>query len=176
MPSAGDRVEETREKESLLQRWIQSRLAFVSNEVNESLENYDAARAAHAVRSFVQNEFCSVFIEFAKPTQQDETCELAGTVMSASQVASEVLTSSLQLLHPFVPYVNVSVCLKVHTLKYHRNTQVRHGGTVRKHFQDRGQERFDRLDNISSIFYSRYQCRTRHDQNSGHTSSDSICT
>ena len=51
---AGDRVQETREKKSLLQRWIQSRLAFVSNEVNESLENYDAARAAHAVRSFVR--------------------------------------------------------------------------------------------------------------------------
>ena len=105
---AGNR-DELRHKEDhqdlpLLQRWIRSRLAFVSNEVNESLENYDAARAAHAVRSFVQNEYCGVFIEFAKPTQYEETCELAGTCLSASEVASEVLDSALKLLHPFVPY------------------------------------------------------------------------
>ena len=53
----GDRrVEDvtSREKKPLLQRWIQSRLAFVSKEVNDSLKNYDAARAAHAVRSFVR--------------------------------------------------------------------------------------------------------------------------
>jgi len=92
-------------EKSLLQRWIHSRLAYVVDEVNDSLNAYDAARAAHTLRTFIQNEFCSVFIEFAKPTQYKESCDLAGNLNVTSQVASQVLDCSLKLLHPFMPYV-----------------------------------------------------------------------
>jgi valyl-tRNA synthetase len=85
-------------------RWILSRLATVTREATESLRQYHYADAATSLYDFAWNEFCSFYIEMAKPRLADEA-----TRAHAQRVLAHVLDGLLRLLHPMMPFVTEEI-------------------------------------------------------------------
>lgn len=83
-------------------RWILSRLAFTAEEVNRNLTNYRFNDAANSIYQFVWHEFCDWYIEFTKPVLHQGSSEKKATIINCLFF---VLEKTIQLLHPFMPYV-----------------------------------------------------------------------
>jgi valyl-tRNA synthetase len=76
--------------------WILARLAQVRSEVDEAFEAGEFAKGCQALYSFVWDEFCDWYLEFAKLWGRSET---------TSAVLAHVLDIVLRLLHPVMPFV-----------------------------------------------------------------------
>ncbi|KYH31841.1 valine--tRNA ligase [Neomoorella mulderi] len=91
---------------ALPDRWILSRLNGLIREVTEGLEAYEIGEVARLLYDFFWGEFCDWYIELIKP-------RLYGKDQKARQVAQgvlvEVLGKSLQLLHPFMPFITEEI-------------------------------------------------------------------
>ena len=85
-------------------RWILSRLATVTREVTEAFDQYRYAEAARTLYDFAWDEFCSFYVEMAKPRFQDPS--QSGP---AKQVLAHTLDSILRLLHPIMPFVTEAI-------------------------------------------------------------------
>jgi valyl-tRNA synthetase len=86
----------------LSDKWILARYHKTIKEARERLEAYEPAVAAHEVYAFLWDEFCDWYIELAKLrlTGADEKAK-----KTAQAVLVEVLSGTLQLLHPFMPFI-----------------------------------------------------------------------
>jgi valyl-tRNA synthetase len=97
------RVPEVRESElTLADRWVRSRLAEITAELEAALEEYKFYEAAEKVYHFVWHEFCDWYIEMAKPGLQSGI----GTTRA---VLAGALDHILRLLHPFMPFVTEEI-------------------------------------------------------------------
>lgn len=87
-------------------RWIMSRFARVAGAVTTDLETYELGEAARELYDFTWDEFCDWYIELAKPRlyrgnqREQET---------ARYVLVTVLRGTLELLHPFMPFVTEEI-------------------------------------------------------------------
>jgi len=83
-------------------RWILSRLASVSAEVDALFEQFEFAKVCDALYHFAWDEVCDWYLELAKPvlTGQDQAAARA-----TRQVLGEVLDRLLRLIHPLLPFV-----------------------------------------------------------------------
>ncbi|MGH9397713.1 MAG: valine--tRNA ligase [Terriglobia bacterium] len=88
---------------ALAHRWIFSRLASVTGEMNEALEGFRFHEAAHTIYHFFWHEFCDWYLEWVKP----EITRIAeGPNAPAAWInLMRVFKSSLHLLHPFMPFI-----------------------------------------------------------------------
>jgi len=86
----------------LVDRWMFSRLAHVTTEINKALEEFRFHEAAHVVYHFFWGDFCDWYIEWVKP-------QLTGADKDASVAAWRnifaAMESALRLLHPFMPFI-----------------------------------------------------------------------
>jgi valyl-tRNA synthetase len=87
---------------SVPDRWILSRLAAVTAEVDALFERFEFGKACDALYHFAWDEFCDWYLELAKapltgaePAAADATRQVLGTV----------LDRLLRLLHPVIPFV-----------------------------------------------------------------------
>ena len=97
--------EPRREELSLADRWILSRLQRVTAEVSGSLERYDPGAAASLLYDFLWSEYCDWYIESAKPR-----LNAGGSGRRTTQaVLSRVLAQTMQLLHPFMPFITEEI-------------------------------------------------------------------
>jgi len=82
------------------ERWILSRLAATSAEVNEKLGIFRFDEACHRLYHFFWHELCDWYLELSKPA-------LSGTAPrpQVGEVVLTVLDRSLRLLHPVMPYL-----------------------------------------------------------------------
>jgi valyl-tRNA synthetase len=89
-------------RDSLAHRWIFSRLAAVTNEINDALENFRFHEAAHVIYHFFWGDFCDWYIEWLKPQlgSQDRKDAIA-----TWRNLFAVFESALRLLHPFMPFL-----------------------------------------------------------------------
>ena len=85
-------------------RWILSRLSTVTGKVTASLDQYHYSDAARTLYDFAWDEFCSFYVEMAKPRLDDET-----TRPVAQRVIAHVLDTLLRLLHPMIPYITEEI-------------------------------------------------------------------
>ncbi|MCZ6863295.1 MAG: valine--tRNA ligase, partial [Alphaproteobacteria bacterium] len=83
-------------------RWIVDRLARVTGEVQNAIENYRFNEAAGALYRFVWHEYCDWYLEITKPILQGDN-EAAQTETKATLLW--VLHALLHLLHPFMPFI-----------------------------------------------------------------------
>jgi valyl-tRNA synthetase len=87
---------------SVPDRWILSRLAAVTAEVDALYEQFEFAKMCEALYHFAWDEFCDWYLELAKPV-------LTGADTAAADVTrrvlGEVLDRLLRLIHPVVPFV-----------------------------------------------------------------------
>ncbi|MBI9075738.1 MAG: valine--tRNA ligase [Desulfatibacillum sp.] len=84
-------------------RWILSRLHQVTQQVEETLDSYQFNEAANILYKFVWHEFCDWYLEAVKPILYDETGKFDRNTTIAT--LQRVLTNTLVLLHPFIPFV-----------------------------------------------------------------------
>jgi valyl-tRNA synthetase len=79
---------------SLADRWILSRLAHATAEVNRSVDQYNLHEGSRHVYSFFWHEFCDWYLEMIKLHPERSKPALL-----------YVFESALRLLHPFMPFI-----------------------------------------------------------------------
>ena len=89
-------------KLDIADKWILARLNKIVAEVTSNLDSFDLNLAAQKVYDFIWTEFCDWYIEMAKPRLYGEDKEIKDNVLA---VLVRVLSDSLKLLHPFMPFV-----------------------------------------------------------------------
>jgi valyl-tRNA synthetase len=83
-------------------RWIISRLAAVTAEVDELFEQFEFGKACEALYRFAWDEFCDWYLELAKvPLSGGDADAAAATRV----VLGHVLDRLLRLIHPVMPFV-----------------------------------------------------------------------
>ncbi len=85
-------------------RWILSRLATTTQAVTDAIAEYRHADAARIVYGFAWDEFCSYYVEMAKPRLQDPNSRGA-----TQQVLAHTLDQLLRLLAPITPFVTEAI-------------------------------------------------------------------
>ncbi len=93
---------------SLADRWIMSRYQDVVKKVTDNMEKYELGEAARILYEFIWSEFCDWYIELVKPRlygKEGGPAERYG----AQEVLVTVLKGSLELLHPFMPFITEEI-------------------------------------------------------------------
>jgi valyl-tRNA synthetase len=80
--------------------WILGRLREVREQTDALLEDFQFAKATEGLYHFAWDEFCSWYIELAKPQLADER-----TAEGTRAVLGHVLDALLRLLHPVTPFI-----------------------------------------------------------------------
>lgn len=85
-------------------RWILSRLSTTTEKMTAAIRAYRYNEAARLVYDFAWDEFCSYYVEMAKPRLQDPTLR-----PQTQQVLMHGLDQLLRLLHPIIPFITESI-------------------------------------------------------------------
>ncbi|MCU1306463.1 MAG: valyl-tRNA synthetase [Acidobacteriaceae bacterium] len=95
---------------TLEDRWILSRFHSVTQQVDESLNNYRFDEAANAIYRFFWNEFCDWYIEIVKLRLNagDSDTDKA-TTRAALDFTLHIFEGSLRLLSPFMPFITEEI-------------------------------------------------------------------
>jgi valyl-tRNA synthetase len=87
-------------------RWILSRLAVTRTTFEQHVAGFDFSKAALALYDFVYGELCDWYLELVKPrlyeAEGEARVELDATLL-------HVLTETLQLAHPVIPFVTEEI-------------------------------------------------------------------
>ena len=100
----------SKEKLSIEDRWIITRLSEVVKDVSEAIENYRFNEAAAICYQFVWHEFCDWYVEMSKwYLYGDDKTKRKNTLITLINVLSTIL----RLLHPFIPFVTEEIWQKL---------------------------------------------------------------
>ena len=94
------------DKLELEDRWILSKLNSLVREVTENLDKFELGIAASKIYDFIWDSYCDWYIELTKPRLNGDD-EQART--GAQKVLLYVLTETLKLLHPFMPFITEEI-------------------------------------------------------------------
>ncbi len=83
-------------------RWILSRLCHARAQISAEIERFDFSRAALALYDFVFAELCDWYLELVKQRLYDGDPDLGATLLY-------VLTETLVLAHPLIPFVTEEI-------------------------------------------------------------------
>lgn len=92
---------------SLADRWILSRYNLTIQQVTKNLEQFELGEAARLLYEFIWNEFCDWYIELSKNRLYGKEDELSR--QTAQYVLCHVLRGTLELLHPFMPFITEAI-------------------------------------------------------------------
>ncbi len=92
---------------TLADRWILSRYRAMARDVTRFLEAYELGEAARVLYEFTWSEFCDWYIELAKPRLYGKTSPPDRA--TAQHVLASVLKGTLELLHPFMPFITEEI-------------------------------------------------------------------
>ena len=90
-------------------RWLLHRLNKTIESISQGLEEYKFNDAAHVIYDFMWHEFCDWYLELTKQRLYSKDKELEKSSDTAKQVLYHVLKKSLQLLHPFMPFITEEI-------------------------------------------------------------------
>jgi valyl-tRNA synthetase len=103
-----DPVKFDKDKLTITDKWILSRLAHTIAEVTKSLEEFNYNEPLSLLYRFFWNDFCDWYLECVKPRMQDKEQKPI-----AQNVLAFVLDQTLRLLHPFVPFITEGIFQKL---------------------------------------------------------------
>ncbi len=83
--------------------WILQRLATVTKEVRSAIDTYHFDRYATSLYRFFWDEFCSYYLELAKPALMGKLGQQAKT--NKQWMIVVLLMQALRLLHPVAPFI-----------------------------------------------------------------------
>jgi valyl-tRNA synthetase len=89
-------------EDGLIHRWIFSRLAAVSEQVDRALQDFRFHEAAQTIYQFFWGDFCDWYIEWVKP--QLAASDRAVAVAAWRNIFA-ALEAALRLLHPVMPFL-----------------------------------------------------------------------
>jgi len=92
-------------------KWIISKLNNLVKEIATNIDNYDLGVAIDKIYNFIWNEFCDWYIEMVKPRLYDQENV---TKKAAQFTLNKVLSDSLKLLHPFMPFVTEKIYMQLY--------------------------------------------------------------
>jgi valyl-tRNA synthetase len=87
-------------------KWILSKVNELAADATDKLDKFELGVAGDKIEDFIWNEFCDWYIEMVKPRLYGED---AATKVSAIWTLEYVLTQSLKLLHPYMPFVTEEI-------------------------------------------------------------------
>jgi valyl-tRNA synthetase len=97
---------------SAADRWILSRLAAVTAEVDDLFDRFEIGKACDALYHFAWDEFCDWYLELAKvplwagsPPGEEQPGDDPGAATATTAVLGYVLDRLLRLLHPVMPFL-----------------------------------------------------------------------
>lgn len=100
-------------------KWILSKFNTLCAEVTENLEKFELGIAVAKLYDFIWNVFCDWYIELAKTRIQSGAENEAS---SSRMVLVCVMSGTLKLLHPFMPYITEEIW---HNLPHNGETIMR---------------------------------------------------
>jgi valyl-tRNA synthetase len=83
-------------------RWILSRLERARDQVTRRIDSYDFSHAALTLYDLVYGELCDWYLELVKPRLRRGEADLEATLLA-------VLTETLALAHPMIPFVTEEI-------------------------------------------------------------------
>ena len=87
-------------------KWILNRFNNVTAAVTENLEKFELGMAVSKLYDFIWDDFCDWYIELAKIRMNGADEESAD---SARRVLVWTMSNTLELLHPFMPYITEEI-------------------------------------------------------------------
>ena len=96
-----------RQDYTLADRWVLSRYQATIRSVTKNLEAYELGEAARSLYEFIWGEFCDWYLELVKPRVYGKEGENARII--AQQVLASVLQGTLEMLHPFMPFITEEI-------------------------------------------------------------------
>ncbi len=87
-------------------KWILTRLNTVIREVSDNLDHFEMGVAVQKLYDFIWDEFCDWYIELVKPRLYDAQGDSS---VAAKKVLAYVLSRTLELLHPFMPFITEEI-------------------------------------------------------------------
>ena len=87
-------------------KWIISSFNRVAKEITENLEKFEFGIAAQKIYDFLWDVFCDWYIEIAKIRMNSDDAQ---TAQNAREVLVWVMTGTLKLLHPFMPFITEEI-------------------------------------------------------------------
>ncbi len=100
-----------KDKMTITDRWILSRLAKTISETERSLDEFKYSEPLSQLYRFFWNDFCDWYLEWVKARMQDEEQKA-----TAQNVLAFVLDQTLRLLHPFVPFITEGIFQKLNEI------------------------------------------------------------
>ncbi len=95
----------SKDKLHIEDKWILHRYNELVREVTDNLEKYELGIAVQKLYDFIWDEFCDWYIEFVKPRFFAE----GESNVTAQMVLTYVLSNTLKLLHPFMPFITEEI-------------------------------------------------------------------
>jgi len=92
---------------ALEDKWVLSLLQSLVEEVTDNLESFELGVAAQKLYDFIYDILCDWYIELIKPRLTDK--ENPERSSNAQRVLLYVLSNTLALLHPFMPYITEEI-------------------------------------------------------------------
>ncbi|MEL7473210.1 MAG: class I tRNA ligase family protein, partial [Planctomycetota bacterium] len=86
---------------ALIDRWMLSRLADATDQINDALDEYQFANYSQALYDVVWRDFCDWYLEAIKPTVASSPRQRA--------TLRATLDALLRLLHPVVPFLTETI-------------------------------------------------------------------
>ena len=93
------------EKLALEDKWVISLFNSLTGEVTDNLEKFELGIAVSKLYDFIWDIFCDWYIELAKIRLQKDGEE----AKTAKQVLVWVMSNTLKLLHPFMPFITEEI-------------------------------------------------------------------
>ncbi len=87
-------------------KWVLTRFEETVKEVNDNLDAFELGVAVSALYGFIWDVFCDWYIELTKPRLADKGSE---SNKNAQRVLTYVLSNTLKLLHPFMPFITEDI-------------------------------------------------------------------
>ena len=87
-------------------KWILRKYNDLVESVTKSFENYELGIAAQSLYDFIWSEYCDWYIELTKPRLYGEDEAAKDT---ACTVLNYVLSNTLKLLHPLMPFITEEI-------------------------------------------------------------------
>ncbi len=87
-------------------KWILSKYNDLVKDVTESLEKFELGMAVQKLYDFIWDVFCDWYIEIAKIRLNGEDADAKATVKA---VLVYVMSNTLKLLHPFMPFITEEI-------------------------------------------------------------------
>ena len=94
------------EKLELEDKWVLSKLNTLIREVTDNMEAYELGVASAKIYDFIWDTYCDWYIEMTKARLQGED---PAAKEQAQRVLCYVLTETLKLLHPFMPFLTEEI-------------------------------------------------------------------